>query len=233
MLTQTSTDPTNNVSKTVTHTYTYDAQGNVLTEFRNGANGMERFNLTHTYDALNRLTGTTGDQGYKAHTYTYDSLGNMTYELVHNKGTEYWYNALNQQIKKKVDNKDTYVYNYDNRGNLVEGIYQKNQNQGSTVEAYEYDETNRMVAGMNDIGETSIYRYNGLGYLIGQTMLVKKNAYGYVNVNDITGLYSFEDFTEQYYDEIETQIKYSIMAIKQQTYAGFDVACVWVERGTP
>jgi hypothetical protein len=31
-----------------------------------------------------------------------------------------------------------------------------------------------------------MYHYNGLGYLIGQTMIVKKNAYGYVNANDIS-----------------------------------------------
>ena len=85
----------------IEHRYTYDPQGNVLTQYRSGAGGQDRFNLAHTYDALNRLTKTTGDQGYKGHEYTYDSLGNLTYELIHNKGNEYWYNSLNQQVVHK------------------------------------------------------------------------------------------------------------------------------------
>jgi YD repeat-containing protein len=46
------------------------------------------------YDALNRLTKTTGLWGYKEHTYEYDSLGNLLYEKNANgtkKGNEYWY----------------------------------------------------------------------------------------------------------------------------------------------
>ena len=74
-----STDPTNTASKTVKSSYTYDPQGNVLTEYRSGAGGMGGVNLVHTYDALNRLTGTTGDKGYAAHSYEYDSLGNLVY----------------------------------------------------------------------------------------------------------------------------------------------------------
>ena len=141
------------------HQYSYDAQGNIVTEYRSGANGMDRFNLTHTYDALNRLTGTTGDQGYRAHAYTYDSLGNLIYEQVHNKGTEYWYNSLNQQVQKKEDGKDTYANTFDNRGNLIQSEYQKNQNQSNIAGSYVYDATNRMVKGTNADGEESHYIY--------------------------------------------------------------------------
>jgi len=54
----------------VERTYAYDPQGNVVKEYRGGTHGMERYNLTHTYDALNRLTGTTCDHGFKAHAYS-------------------------------------------------------------------------------------------------------------------------------------------------------------------
>ena len=60
LLTQTATDPTNTPSKAITHTYAYDQNGNIASEARSGAGGQEKFDLTHTYDALNRLTGTTG-----------------------------------------------------------------------------------------------------------------------------------------------------------------------------
>jgi YD repeat-containing protein len=129
---QYTTDPSSAANKAVERTYSYDPQGNILTEYRNGVHGMDRYNLAHTYDALNRLTGTTGDQGYKAHAYSYDSLGNLIRETVQNKSTEYWYNNLNQQVQKKADNKDTYTYTFDKRGNLVKGIYQKNQNTSYT-----------------------------------------------------------------------------------------------------
>ena len=46
--------------------------------------------------------------------------------------------------------------------------------------AYEYDETNRMVKGTNDLGEQSIYHFNGLGMLATNDVVVKHfcNIYG-------------------------------------------------------
>ena len=174
--------PDHFTNHSVEHLYTYDPEGNVLTEYRSGAGGQDRFNLVHTYDALNRLTKTTGDQGYKAHTYTYDSLGNLTYEMIHNKGTDYKYNVLNQQVQKIVDGKDTYKYTYDQRGNQISGTYVKNQNHSYVVEEYVYDSTNRMVKGVNEKGEQSHYIYNGLGYLVANEWIIEKNSYGYHGV---------------------------------------------------
>jgi len=145
--------------------------------------GMDRYNLKHTYDALNRLTSTTGDQGYKTHIYTYDSLGNLIKEQVQNKVTDYQYNKLNQQVQKIVDEKDTYGYTFDKRGNLIEGVYFKNKNQSYTVEKYVYDATNRMVKGVNEAGEESHYIFNGLGHLIGNEWIIKINAYGYTGLD--------------------------------------------------
>ena len=140
---------------------------------------MDRFNLTHTYDALNRLTGTTGDQGYRAHSYSYDSLGNLVYEQIHNKGNEYWYDSLNQQVRKVMEGRDTYVNTFDNRGNLVQEVYQRNQNHSNVVEAYVYDATNRMVSGTNEDGEESRYIFNGLGHLVANELSFNNNGYGY------------------------------------------------------
>ena len=74
------------------------------------------------------------------------------------------------------------TYTYDLRGNLIQKLYIKNNKQNVTG-AYTYDETNKMVKGVNDIGESSEYLYNGLGALVENTWVIKKNAYGYHDVS--------------------------------------------------
>jgi hypothetical protein len=99
------------------------------------------------------------------------------------KGNEYWYNNLNQQIRKLVDGKDNYSYEFDNRGNLIKGVYHGNRaNSNKIIEGYIYDATNRMAMGANKKGEQSHYIYNGLGYLVGNEWIIEKNAYGYHGV---------------------------------------------------
>ena len=171
-------------NKAIEHTYEYDANGNVTREYRSGAGGQEKYDYTHSYDALDRLTRTDGLWGYATHTYEYDSLGNLVYEKNGNgakQGNEYWYNKLNQQVKKQVDGKDDYSYTYDKRGNLIKGVYDK---KNTVTEQYTYDATNRMVKGTNEAGEESHYIYNGLGYLVANEWVIEKNAYGYTN-NDV------------------------------------------------
>ena len=102
---------------------------------------------------MNRLSLTTGLYGYKDHEYVYDSLGNLVRERVHNKWTDYGYNALNQQVGKLADGKDAYANTFDARGNFVKSVYEKNKNQSIVVEEYVYDATNRMVKGINADGE--------------------------------------------------------------------------------
>jgi YD repeat-containing protein len=179
-------DPTNTPVKTLRFEFTYDAQGNLLTNFRRGVGeGRVNENFTYEYDALNRLTMSTGHPSSKVHEYTYDSLGNLTFEQSgNNKTVDYKHNSLNQMVSKTVDNHPNqyYTYTYDNRGNLVTGTFHKNTNQTETAEQYVYDATNRMTIGTNDIGETSEYVFNGLGYLVKNVWTVKQNAYGYTNI---------------------------------------------------
>jgi len=191
LLTQITTDPTNTPSKTSTHRYTYDAKGNIITEFRSGTSGQERFNLVHSYDALNRLIGTRGDQGFRNRTYQYDSLGNLIYELDHNKGTEYWHNNLNQITRRLEDDKDNFTYSFDNRGNLIEVVYHQNNNHRYPVEPYVYDSANRMVSGRNADDEESRYTFNGLGHLVATGMTIRNNNYGYTG-NEVEKSYVME-----------------------------------------
>jgi len=153
-----------------------------------------RFNLVHSYDALNRLTGTTGDQGFRNRTYQYDSLGNLIYELEHNKGTEYWHNNLNQITRRLEDDKDNFTYSFDNRGNLTEVVYHQNNNHRYPVESYVYDAMNRMVSGHNADDEESRYTFNGLGHLVGTGMTIRNNNYGYTG-NEVEKSYVL-DYTD-------------------------------------
>ena len=50
---------------------------------------------------------------------------------------------------------------------------------------YTFDETNKMVRGINGNGEESIYTYNGLGALMEQTWIIAKNGYGYHGVDAV------------------------------------------------
>ena len=75
------TDPFQLYNKTpkVKYEYTYDAEGNVLTEFQRDSDATENLKsrTAFTYDALNRLTGSTR----KLEVYPYDTLAYAyTYE---------------------------------------------------------------------------------------------------------------------------------------------------------
>ena len=131
------TDPFQLYNKTpkVKYEYTYDAEGNVLTEFQRDSDATENLKsrTAFTYDALNRLTGSTRrlevyPYDTLAYAYTYDTLGNLLKQSGPTKGEEdtYQYNDLNQMVSKHVcgyEQKLTriydYGYTYDKRGNLV------------------------------------------------------------------------------------------------------------------
>ncbi|MCL1982493.1 MAG: hypothetical protein FWG53_05285, partial [Clostridiales bacterium] len=57
--------PDQKTNHSVEHKYSYDPNGNVLTEFRSGAGGQDGFSLAHSYDGLNRLVKTTGHEAQK------------------------------------------------------------------------------------------------------------------------------------------------------------------------
>lgn len=90
--------------------YHYDAEGNVVYEYKRDSDGVEN-NVTcadYSYDALNRLTGSTRNQNWYPYdtekkTYAYDTLGNLIRETGPGKQdvTTYRYNDLNQLTAKE------------------------------------------------------------------------------------------------------------------------------------
>ena len=197
------TDPFQLYNKTpkVKYEYTYDAEGNVLTEFQRDSDATENLKsrTTFTYDALNRLTGSTRKlEVYPydtlAYSYSYDTLGNLLKQSGPTKGEEdtYQYNDLNQMVSKHVcgyEQKLTriydYGYTYDKRGNLVkeEEICSPTTTgpKNITIATYLYDETNRMVRGTNKTGEVSAYTFNGLGVRVGTELILEDNSHGYTD----------------------------------------------------
>ena len=179
------TDPSGKDMKQQKHVYEYDDCGNMVYEYMRGnGTGEATVENTYTYDALHRIVSVHESYGNDNRSYTYDSLGNLTYETSQgNKSVDYKLNNLNQITSSSDDGwKTSTTYTYDLRGNLIQELYTKNNKQ-SVTGAYTYDETNKMVKGVNDIGESSEYLYNGLGALVENTWVIKKNAYGYHDVS--------------------------------------------------
>ena len=189
------TDPTRKDMKQQKHVYKYDDCGNMVYEYMRGnGTGEATTENTYTYDALHRLTRADEVYGKAWREYQYDSLGNLTYESnSNNVHYDYKLNNLNQITQKTYssNDKEGTLYTYDNRGNLVLEQYGKlngngNNNgngQRTTVGQYTYDETNKMVLGVNSSGESSAYLYNGLGALVEDTWKIAKNGYGYHDVD--------------------------------------------------
>ena len=172
------THPSEKPAKTQKHTYAYDANGNMTYEYMRGnGTGQAKNETLYTYDALNRLITAHDNYGNSTRTYTYDSLGNLTYETgVGSDNCDYIYNNLNQQIDRSSDNWKSHTTSaYDKLGNLILEEYIKNK-KVTTAGAYTYDETNKMVRGVNGNAEESIYTYNGLGALMEQTWIIAKNG---------------------------------------------------------
>ena len=181
--------------------YRYDAEGNVVYEYKRDSDGVEN-NVTcadYSYDALNRLTGSTRSQNWYPYetekkTYAYDTLGNLIRKTGPGKQdvTTYRYNDLNQLVAKEecgyiqsITRIHDYAYTYDKRGNLVkEEEVCAPTTQGPkniTIGAYVYDETNRMVQGANEKGEVSAYTYNGLDVRVGTELILEDNTHGYTD----------------------------------------------------
>ena len=182
------TDPSGKDMKQQKNRFEYDACGNMTYEYMRGnGTGEATVEVYYTYDELHQVVTAQENYGNKSRSYQYDSLGNLTWETNSNNVTvDYKLNNLNQITTSSDDGwKTSTTYTYDDRGNLIQELYTKNNKQSITG-AYTFDETNKMVKGVNDLGESSEYLYNGLGALVTNTWTIKKNAYGYHDVTALT-----------------------------------------------
>jgi RHS repeat-associated protein len=126
--------------------YTYDAVGNVA-----GINTE-----TYSYDALNRLTYSSGPWGVLQ--YGYDSVGNRIWAKQGSTNTTYTYGSYNRLISV-----GSVSYTYDNNGNL------RTTSTGGTTTTYNYEFENRL-ANITQAGSTlGKYIYSPLGARIQKT----------------------------------------------------------------
>ena len=102
---------------------------------------------------------------------------------------DYKLNNLNQITTKTDDGWKTHTdYSYDKRGNNTKKVHYKNKK--ATVKGtYTYDETNRMVKGVNDAGEQSYYLFSGLGVLVTNEWIIAKNNHAYYDVEPLKAIF--------------------------------------------
>lgn len=145
------------------YAYTYDANGNRITETRSADSAVVR-ELTYGYDALDRLTGVSsparpGGVPTLALTYSYDAVGNRKSES----GADYFgqpvarsyaYDELNRLTSASGYGDAPLEYRYDNDGNLVSA-----SQAGQPYVTYEYDARSQLRRVVNG-GGAEVARYD-------------------------------------------------------------------------
>lgn len=116
-------------------------------------------------DLLHQLTVATDHKGNQVE-YTYDSMGRVTGMRYPNGWVEYCtYDKMGRRLSvddthpgEKPAEIQKHTYDYDANGNLSLETYCKNK-KAETAGEYTFDETNKMMEGVNANGEQSIYSY--------------------------------------------------------------------------
>ena len=107
--------------------------------------------------------------------YDYDKNNRLSKVSKNNEVSEYIYDSLGN-ISKEITPDGDFSYLYDKRGNLIEEL-----KDGAINRTFEFDETNRMVKGVNADSEESIYGYNGLMLRVSLEKTIKNPNIDYHN----------------------------------------------------
>jgi RHS repeat-associated protein len=166
-------------TNTLTHQYTYDAMGNMLSwQQTNPADGTGTWNLT--YDADNELstftatatagTGLALGQG----NYNYDAGINLkqvtsSSTLAAFEGAVYQVNSLNQVTSITPGSSGSTAIGYDANGNPLNGIAAVSANPSTVTGAlsYTWDGANRLTGiTYAGTGNSTAFSYDGVGRLV-------------------------------------------------------------------
>lgn len=149
----------------VTDTYTYDANGDLLS-LRSATASQVLQDLSYTYDGDGRRTSSTSATG--TDTYTYDSDGRLTSETLPGGSTlPYAYDANGNPTETPSAPAGSLTYNADDE--LVSGY-------GST---YQYDASGDLVSSTPATGAATSYSWAVPGQLTGITAPSGQVSYGY------------------------------------------------------
>lgn len=133
-----------------TTTYSYDAEGNLISETDPLGN-----TTTYEYDADGNLIRITDPLG-NVTTYTHDSRGNRLTETdALGNTTTYTYDLMNRLLSVTDAMGNTNTYGYDGNGNQVS---QTNANGHTTT--YAYDAYNRQIQITDPLGNTTSHTYD-------------------------------------------------------------------------
>jgi len=164
-------------------TYTYDSEGNRVSELTYGATGELGRSIQYQYDGLNRLWRTIYPDGTEYEEYGYDAVGNRT--SVRNTAgaiTSYLYDSLNR-LKEVVEPGEVRTrYAYDQGDNLISVTDAEGH-----VTSYTYDDAGRVIETLSpDTGRTR-YTYDDAGNLSSRTDARGITVlYGYDFLNRLT-----------------------------------------------
>ena len=146
----------------LSHEYTYDANGNRLTQVE--TNGGAPETTTYTYDDLNRLSSVTYPDDTSA-TYSYDAVGNRISEVLRDASgvvvsdKTAVFDPINRlsSITDVVDPSNNATLTYDSNGNL------RAKTTVAGTEEYAYDTRDLLVETRSGTTITGRYAYDGFG----------------------------------------------------------------------
>ena len=158
-------DSSSPVTAKESFSYTYDKNGNALSERHINSYPTTKIDETRTYqyDSLGRLTKSvkTNNLSKKSSTTTYgfDAVGNMRLENVDGINTYSYYNGLNQLTSKEGGNPSSAShYSYDANGNQ---ITEKVGNNAVTTFAYDVENQLMSVTKQDKLIQTNLYNSAG------------------------------------------------------------------------
>jgi RHS repeat-associated protein len=146
----------------LSHEYTYDANGNRLTQVE--TNGGPPETTSYTYDALNRLESVAYPGGASA-TYEYDAVGNRTREVERNASgvvvsdKTAVFDPINRMssITDAVEPSNNATLAYDRNGNLL------SKTTAAGTEEYDYDARDLLVETRSGMTITGRFAYDAFG----------------------------------------------------------------------
>ena len=146
-------------------TYTYDADGNLLTTTRLADADTAAAETVMAYDALGNVISITDPEGGVTRFTAHDIMGNvLTKEDARGKLWQYVYDAAGR-LEAAIDplGQTTRIY-YDKKGNKVREVDPENR---ETI--FEYDQHGNLLRRTDPLGNETVFAYNADGKLLSQT----------------------------------------------------------------
>jgi len=146
----------------VTHKYSYDPYGNMLTKTEAVGKPVERL-TNYTYDSFGQML--TAKRALSTYSYTYDTYGNrLTTTDPLNNTTTYSYDAMGNTLTEKNPLNQVTTYTYDAAGRMLTRKDSLNH-----VASYSYDGAGNELTMTDPNGNVTTNTYDNRGRLVSTT----------------------------------------------------------------